>query len=88
MKRMLERCRLCFTRSELVRLTGLSYRTLQNLESRGLLKRLPAGVNVALYTAASVEALFVDHRPEGAKGESLNGSIESHSEQKGRANER
>jgi hypothetical protein len=53
--------RLCWTRRELVEATGLSYRSIQNLESRGLLRRCLVGVNVACYTDASVRALFGDH---------------------------
>jgi len=50
--------RLCWTRHELAGATGLSYRTLINLEKRGLLHRCLVGVNVACYTDASVQALF------------------------------
>jgi hypothetical protein len=52
------RPRLCWTRQELVAATGLSYRTIRNLELRGLLRRCPVGVNVAVYSAESVTALF------------------------------
>jgi len=52
--------RLCWTRRELVQATGLSYRSIQNLEARGLLRRCLVGVNVACYTDASVRALFGD----------------------------
>jgi hypothetical protein len=50
--------RPCWTRRELVEATGLSYRSIQNLESRGLLVRVPVGINVACYTDTSVRALF------------------------------
>jgi hypothetical protein len=50
--------RLCWTRRELVEATGLSYRSIQNLEARGLLRRCLVGVNVACYTDTSVRALF------------------------------
>ena len=50
--------RLCWTRRELVEATGLSYRSIQNLEVRGLLRRCLVGVNVACYTDASVRVLF------------------------------
>jgi hypothetical protein len=50
--------RLCWTRRDLVAATGLSYRSIQNLEARGLLRRCVVGVNVACYTDASVRALF------------------------------
>jgi hypothetical protein len=50
--------RLCWTRQELVRATGLSYRTIQNLEDRGLLVRCPVGVNRVCYSENSVRALF------------------------------
>ena len=52
--------RLCRTRRELVKATGLSYRSIQNLEARGLLRRCLVGLNVACYTDASVRALFAD----------------------------
>ena len=50
--------RLCWTRGDLVQATGLSYRTIQNLEARGLLHRCAVGIKVACYTPASVCALF------------------------------
>jgi len=50
--------RLCWTRRELVRATGLSYRTIVNLEARGLLQRVALGINVVLYTDESVRALL------------------------------
>ena len=50
--------RLCWTRGDLVLATGLSYRTIQNLEARGLLHRCAVGIKVACYTPASVRALF------------------------------
>ncbi len=50
--------RLCWTRQELVQATGLSYRTIVNLETRGLLDRCVVGVNIACYTEASVRALL------------------------------
>ena len=50
--------RLCWTRGDLVHATGLSYRTIQNLEARGLLRRCALGIKVACYTPASVRALF------------------------------
>jgi phage terminase Nu1 subunit (DNA packaging protein) len=52
--------RLCWTRRQLVEATGLSYRSIQNLESRGLLLRVAVGLNVAVYSDASVQALFAD----------------------------
>jgi hypothetical protein len=52
--------RLCWTRRELVEVTGLSYRSIQNLEARGLLRRCLVGVTVACYTDASVRALFAE----------------------------
>ena len=52
--------RLCWTRRELVAATGLSYRSIQNLEARGLLRRCLVGLNVACYTDASVRALFAE----------------------------
>lgn len=52
--------RLCWTRQALVNATGLSYRTIINLEKRGLLARCLVGVNIACYTDASVRALFGD----------------------------
>jgi hypothetical protein len=55
-----DKARLCWTRRDLVEATGLSYRTIVNLEVRGLLRRVPVGVNVAVYSAASVGALFRD----------------------------
>jgi hypothetical protein len=59
--------RLCWTRHELVQATGLSYKTLVNLEQRGLLRRVPVGINVAVYSNASVRALFGD--PAGSQGQ-------------------
>ena len=50
--------RLCWTRRELVEATGLCYRTIINLETRGLLHRCMIGVNVACYPDTSVRALF------------------------------
>jgi hypothetical protein len=50
--------RLCWTRRQVVEASGLSYKTIVNLEGRGLLRRCPVGVNVACYTDASVRALF------------------------------
>ncbi len=50
--------RLVWPRSELQRATSLSRRTLQNLETRGLLKRVNAGIKIALYSDESVMALF------------------------------
>ena len=50
--------RLCYTRQELVQMTNLSYKTIQNLEKRGLLERVLVGVNVACYSQASVRRLF------------------------------
>ena len=58
MKDAFAKPRLCWTRHDLVRATGLSYRTIVNLETRGLLRRCFVGVNVACYTDASVRALF------------------------------
>ena len=58
MNKTSERPRLCWTRHDLVEATGLSYRTIQNLELRGLLVRVLVGVNVACYTDASVRSLF------------------------------
>jgi len=53
-----DKTRLCWTRHELVQATGLSYRTIVNLEARGLLERCVLGINVACYTERSVRALF------------------------------
>lgn len=50
--------RLCWTRRELARATGLSYRTIVNLEARGLLTRVALGINLVLYTDESVRALL------------------------------
>ena len=58
MKAESQRPRLCWTRQQLVEATGLSYRTLINLEKRGLLQRVMVGINVAVYSDASVQALF------------------------------
>ena len=58
MRNAFEKPRLCWTRHDLVAATGLSYRTICNLERRGLLRRCLVGVNVACYTDASVRALF------------------------------
>jgi hypothetical protein len=58
MKNAFEKPRLVWTRRDLVQATGLSYRSIQNLEARGLLQRCLVGVNVACYTDASVRALF------------------------------
>ena len=58
MKPALDTPRLCWTRNALVEATGLSYRTIVNLEQRGLLHRRLVGVNVAVYTDASVKTLF------------------------------
>jgi hypothetical protein len=60
MKDALAKPRLCWTRQELVAATGLSYRSMQNLEARGLLRRCLVGLNVACYTDASVRALFAE----------------------------
>jgi len=62
--------RLCWTRRELVEATGLCYRTIVNLETRGLLQRLPLGVNVACYTHDSVRALFGDPATQTQKEQS------------------
>ena len=61
MKDALEKPRLCWTRRELVAATGLSYRSIQNLEARGLLRRCLVGLNVACYTDASVRGLFAEN---------------------------
>jgi len=61
MKKSFEKPRLCWTRRELIAATGVSYRTLQNLELRGLLVRVMVGVNLVLHTDASVQALFGDN---------------------------
>ena len=58
------RLRLCYTRNEVAAATGLSYRSIVNLEARGLLRRVAVGVNVACYSAASVWALFGDSTPD------------------------
>jgi hypothetical protein len=50
--------KLCWTRRELARASGLSYRTIVNLEARGLLRRVALGVKVVLYTDESVRALL------------------------------
>lgn len=52
------RRKLVWSRRELMEATGLCYRSLANLEKRGLLRRVQAGVNVALYTHESVLILF------------------------------
>ena len=52
--------RLCWTRRDLVEATGLSYRSIQNLEARGLLRRCLVGINVVVYSAASVRGLFAE----------------------------
>jgi len=57
-KDLFEQPRLCWTRRQLIAASGLSYRTIVNLETRGLLRRCLVGVNVACYTDASVRALF------------------------------
>lgn len=59
--------RLCWTRQNLVEATGLSYRTIRNLEARGLLRRCLVGINVALYTEESVASLFNDKTKEGER---------------------
>jgi hypothetical protein len=64
-RQQLSHPRLCWTRHELVQATGLCYRTIINLERRGLLKRIPAGINVALYSDASVRALFSEPTARG-----------------------
>ena len=48
--------RLAWTRQALVLATGLCQRSIQNLEYRGILKRIDAGVKTALYSDASVQA--------------------------------
>ena len=58
--------RLCWTRRQLVEASGLSYRTIQNLEARGLLHRCVLGVNVVCYTEKSVRALFGTQRDDPA----------------------
>ena len=58
MKDAFKNTRLCWTRRQVVEASGLSYKTIVNLESRGLLRRCLVGVNVACYTDASVHALF------------------------------
>ena len=58
MKDAFEKPRLCWTRRQLVAATGLSYRTIVNLETRGLLQRCLVGINVACYSDASVRTLF------------------------------
>ncbi len=50
--------RLGWTRKDLVLATGLCPRSIQNLEYRGLLQRIPIGLKTAVYSTASVEALF------------------------------
>jgi hypothetical protein len=64
MKNKQIKIRLCWTRQQLVQATGLSYRTIRNLESRGLLHRCLVGVNIALYTDESVTNLFADKSKE------------------------
>ncbi len=58
MPRAIRKTRLCWSRRELVELTGLCAKTIINLEKRHLLHRVDAGVAVALYTADSVHRLF------------------------------
>ncbi len=58
MKKSLDRPRLCWTRKELCAAVGLSYRSIQLPEARGLLRRVTVGVNVALYSDESVRELF------------------------------
>jgi len=50
--------RLCWSRKALVKATGLSYRSIVNLQQRGLLQPCLIGLNVVCYTDASVRALF------------------------------
>jgi len=63
LRRPLGQARLCWTRHDLVQATGLCYRSLVNLENRGLLRRCCVGLNVACYTDASVRAVFSDRPP-------------------------
>jgi hypothetical protein len=63
--RTIEKNRLCWTRRDLVRATGLSPRSIRNLEQRGLLVRVPVGLNVACYSDASVRALFAEKAAPG-----------------------
>ncbi len=60
------RLKLVWSRRELIAATGLCYRSLANLEARGLLRRVHAGVNVALYSHESVCQLFGDRTPQSA----------------------
>jgi|WetSurMetagenome_2_1015567.scaffolds.fasta_scaffold802902_2 DNA-binding XRE family transcriptional regulator len=69
MKSESQRPRLCWTRTQLLAATGLSYRTLINLEKRGLLQRIMIGINVACYSDASVQALF--NRKSGKKEDAV-----------------
>ena len=50
--------RLAWSRSAIVAACSVSYRTVQNLEARGLLKRLNCGLKNALYSDESVRNLF------------------------------
>jgi DNA-binding XRE family transcriptional regulator len=55
-----ERPRLVWTRRQVARASGLSYRSVVNLEKRRLLRRCYVGLNIALYSDASVKELFAD----------------------------
>ena len=50
--------RLVWPRDQLCQATGLCYRTLQNLEKRGLLERVNTGLKAVLYSDSSVRRLF------------------------------
>lgn len=60
MKAAVEQTRLCWTRRAVVKATGLSDRSVVNLEKRRLLRHCDVGLNIALYTNASVKELFAD----------------------------
>ena len=62
--------KLVWTRQELVAATGIGYRTLVVLESRGLLQRAHVGICRALYTDESVRALFRDNPAAKRRGPS------------------
>jgi hypothetical protein len=58
----LKEVKFTWSRDELIRATGLCHKTLCNLEARGLLKRVNAGIQKALYTDDSVRALFCEQK--------------------------
>jgi hypothetical protein len=58
MKKRPKVSRLCFTRAEVVAMTGLAYKSICALEKRGILMRINTGLQVACYSASSVKKLF------------------------------